>query len=52
MKYPWPPNADIVRALGVACIVIAVWGFYDGWRALGALGIALVTIAELVERRS
>lgn len=39
-----------LQVVGLVCLVIAVWGTYDGWRALGVLGVALLTVAELVAR--
>jgi len=34
------------------CVVAAVWALYDGWRALGAFGVGVFTICQLIDRRT
>lgn len=52
VKYLRPMEIALVQAVGVICVVIAAWGAYDGWAALGAFGISLLVVAELVGRRT
>lgn len=40
-----------LQLVGLACIIVAAWMIRDGWAALGVFGVALVTVAELVDRR-
>lgn len=40
------------EVVGSLCIVAAVWALYDGWKALGAFGVALFTICHLIDNRT
>lgn len=37
--------------IGGALIVVGIWGAYDGWRAIVALGVGCIAVSQLIERR-
>jgi hypothetical protein len=41
-----------LQLVGLACLLVSAWMVYDGWRALGIFGVALLVVAELTFRRS
>ena len=36
-----------LQALGLVCLVVAVWQVRGGWHALGVFGFALLSLTEL-----
>jgi hypothetical protein len=40
-----------MEAVGGACLVGAVWAFYDGTRALAVFGLVLIGLAQFLDRR-
>lgn len=39
-----------LQLVGLVCLIVSAWMVYDGWRALGIFGIALLAVAELAHR--
>lgn len=39
-----------LQVVGLMCVLVSAWMVYDGWRALGIVGVALLTVAELAHR--
>lgn len=45
-------SPTVLQVVGLACVVVAAFMIYDGWKALGVFGLALIAVAEFTARRS
>lgn len=47
-----PLEVALVQALGLMCLLAAVYAVYGPWYALAAFGVGVMLVAEAIGRRS